>query len=91
MAPLVRAGWVVSEVGRSGGYQSAADLQDISMLDVIDAVEGTPDDGRCVLRGGPCLSAETCALHDAWSNARKALLAELKRTPVRAGDTRGDR
>ena len=84
MAPLVRSGWVVSEVGRSGGYQSAADLSSISMLDVIDVVEGTPDDGRCVLRGGPCLSAETCELHDAWSKARRALMTELERTPVRA-------
>ena len=91
MAPLVRAGWVVSEVGRSGGYQSAADLTGISMLDVIDAVEGTPDDGRCVLRPGPCAGSETCALHDAWSNARKALLAELESTPVRTRDMRGER
>lgn len=84
IAPLVRAGWVVSEVGRSGGYQSAIGLHDISMLDVIEAVEGTPDDGRCVLRAGPCRSAENCALHDAWSKARRALMAELDTTPVGA-------
>lgn len=91
MAPLVRAGWVVSEVGRSGGYQSGADLTSISMLDVIAAVEGTPDDGRCVLRAGPCLSAETCALHEAWSKARRALMTELEQTPVGAKNMRGVR
>ena len=82
MAPLVRSGWVVSEAGRGGGYELAVDLAGVSMLDVIEAVEGTPDDGRCVLRGGPCRDAETCALHDAWSRARGALMDELERTPV---------
>lgn len=89
MTPLVSAGWVVSEVGRTGGYETGTDLGAVSTLDVIEALEGTPDDGRCVLRGGPCAAGATCALHDAWSRARAALLEELRQTPVRANDMRG--
>ncbi len=82
MAPLVRSGWVRSEVGRGGGYELATDPAGISMLDVVVAVEGHPDDGRCVLRGGPCGTTAVCSLHDAWDRARGALLDELGRTPV---------
>lgn len=89
MTPLVHAGWVNSEVGRTGGYEIGIDIGSVSMLDVIEAVEGAPDDGRCVLQGGPCEASATCALHDAWSRARGALTRELRETPVRASDTRG--
>lgn len=67
MAPLVGAGWALSEVGRSGGYELAADLAELSVLDVVTVVEGTPEDGRCVLRGGPCEAPAPCALHEAWT------------------------
>lgn len=81
MAPLVAAGWVVSEPGRSGGYQLEADVETISVLELIERVEGVPH-GGCVLRGGACDISGRCALHDPWTRARDALLGELARTPV---------
>jgi Rrf2 family protein len=82
MAPLVAAGWVNSLPGRSGGYELAADISGVSVLELIDRIEGTPDDGTCVLKGGPCDAAAHCALHDPWTRARDALLGELARTPI---------
>lgn len=82
MTPLVQRGWVGSDPGPTGGYELTADLVAISMLDLIEAIEGPTDDGRCVLRGGPCPTAELCALHDAWVPARRALLERLAGTPV---------
>jgi Rrf2 family protein len=82
MNPLVRRGWVASERGPSGGYRMNADASSITVLDLIEAVEGPTDDGRCVLRGTPCPAREQCALHDAWTRARGALLAQLTGTTV---------
>jgi Rrf2 family transcriptional regulator, iron-sulfur cluster assembly transcription factor len=82
MGLLVRAGWVDSGPGRSGGYLLAVDPGSISVLDLIAAVERVPDPSRCVLRAGACDPDARCAVHDAWSGARTALLDELKRTPV---------
>ena len=81
MTPLVRHGWVESVSGPSGGYGLTEPAMNISLLDVIEAVEG-PVDGRCVLRGAPCPVEEPCALHDPWIRARDALLSELSSTPV---------
>lgn len=82
MAPLVRAGWVGSDPGPSGGYQLVKPLDQLSMLAVIEAIEGPTINGQCVLSGGPCPATEDCALHEAWVPARQALLDRLAGTTV---------
>jgi Rrf2 family protein len=82
LGPLVTAGWVRSDPGPTGGYSLAADLEEISLLGVIEAVEGVTDAGRCVLIDRPCSPAEPCALHVPWTRARAQLLAELASTSI---------
>lgn len=82
MGPMVRRGWVSSDPGPTGGYELSVSLGDVSILDVIEAIEGPTADGRCVLRDGPCPSDELCALHDAWLPARDAMRESLAATPV---------
>ncbi len=77
MEPLVKAGWVESTPGPTGGYQLIVELSEVSLLDVIEAVEGPTEEGRCVLRGTPCPAEERCAMHDAWQTAKGALLTKL--------------
>lgn len=84
MTPLVNRGWVRSEPGRTGGYSVAVSLDDLSVLDVVEAVEGPTDVTRCVLEDRPCSGGQRCALHDAWSQARSHLLTELAGTPLGA-------
>lgn len=82
MLPLVRAGWVTSKRGPSGGYTLVADPESISTLDLIEAVEGSTNTTTCVLRGVPCGTPPHCALHEPWKAARTALLEELESVPV---------
>lgn len=88
MTPLVNRGWVTSEPGPSGGYRAAVRLEEVSVLDIVEAVEGRTDTGRCVLEGRSCAAAAACAMHDAWSSARDHLLRELAGTPLSTIDTR---
>ena len=82
MTPLVASGWVRSDPGPNGGYTLIADLDRVSVLDVIEAVEGTTDTGRCVLEDRACSRDAHCALHVPWSRARTQLLGELAETPL---------
>jgi len=82
MAPLAGHGWVDSEPGPTGGYRSTIALTDVTVLDVIEAVEGPSESGRCVLADRPCAGAGQCALHVPWSRARAQLVAELGRTTL---------
>ncbi|MEZ5254103.1 MAG: Rrf2 family transcriptional regulator [Microthrixaceae bacterium] len=87
MTPLVAKGWARSEPGPSGGYQLVADLSSISVLDVIEAIEGPSDGGRCVLQDRPCGESGTCALHFPWTRARTQLLEELSAASLDSLDT----
>jgi Rrf2 family iron-sulfur cluster assembly transcriptional regulator len=80
--PLIRNGWVRSDPGPAGGYSLAIDLDSVSVLAVIEAIEGPTDSGRCVLADRPCEEQGTCALHASWLRARALLLGELDATSV---------
>ena len=80
--PLVRQGWLQSDPGPSGGYSLTVDLDALSVLAVIEAIEGPTDSGRCVLADRPCGESGPCALHIPWTRARSGLLKELEGTPV---------
>jgi Rrf2 family protein len=82
MTPLVNRGWVSSEPGRAGGYTAVVSLDDVSVLDVVEAVEGQTDGARCVLEDRTCAGGGHCALHEAWARARGHLLRDLAETPL---------
>ncbi len=82
VTPLVRQGWVRSDPGPSGGYSLAVALDAVSVLAVIEAIEGPSATGRCVLADRPCNEIGTCALHVPWLSAWSQLLGELAATPV---------
>ena len=82
MTPLVAQGWVRSEPGPTGGYTARVDPARLSVLEIIEAVEGRTDTGQCVLEDRPCSGEAACILHRPWSIARDQLLAELAATPL---------
>jgi Rrf2 family protein len=82
MTPLVARGWVRSEPGPSGCYTAVVDPSKVSVLEIIEAVEGRTDTGRCVLEDRPCSGDTACVLHGPWSIARDQLLGELAATPL---------
>ena len=77
--------------GATGQYANPplelADLSSISVLDVIEAIEGPSDGGRCVLQDRPCGESGTCALHFPWTRARTQLLEELSAASLDSLDT----
>jgi Rrf2 family protein len=82
VSPLIQSGWVRSAPGPTGGHELIADLDEVSVLDLIVAIEGDPDTGRCVMADQPCPAPAPCALHDAWIPARDAMTARLASTPL---------
>ncbi len=82
LGPLVRAGWVQSDPGPTGGYRCRVPLSKLSVLQVIEAVDGATDIGRCVVADRPCQAADPCVLHVAWAQARTELVGVLQSTPM---------
>jgi Rrf2 family iron-sulfur cluster assembly transcriptional regulator len=82
MGDLVRAGLVDGTVGRRGGYRLAKPATTITLLDVVEAVEGDSRRRVCVLRGGPCALDGVCDVHSAFALAQDDVLRRLGTTSV---------
>ena len=84
MRDLVRAGVVEGTVDRSGGYRLAKPSAEISLLDVLEAVEGDSRRRVCILRGGPCALAAVCDVHTVFAAAQEDVLGQLRTTTIAA-------
>lgn len=82
VGPLVKAGWVRSDPGPTGGYLLVVPPERVSVLDVVEAVDGPTDTGRCVVADVPCGRESVCALHSAWARARDQLTASLRAVTI---------
>jgi Rrf2 family protein len=74
---LLVAGLVTSRPGPAGGFALARLPEQITVLEIVEALEGPLRSADCALRGGPCHWDDVCALHWVWSSARNALCEEL--------------
>ncbi len=86
LGPLVKAGWVRSDPGPTGGYALDVALDDVSVLEVIEAVDGPTDTGLCVVAGDSCNRDHPCVLHTAWTQARRDLMLTLDSVSIASLD-----
>ena len=79
---LADAGLAKAKAGRDGGYRLTRPSAQISLLEIVEAAEGTLALERCILRGGPCHWEQVCALHGAWSATVQASRDALQATTL---------
>lgn len=82
LAELVRADIAASVAGRDGGYTLARPPAEVSLLEVVQAMDGEEVSSPCVLRGGPCRWDDVCAVHVPWARAQAAMLDALASTTL---------
>jgi len=84
MADLARAGIVGGVSGKNGGYCLRRDPATLSLLDLVEAVEGAGRRHECAVRDALCDADPACALHPVWAEAQTAF------TDVLAGASIGN-
>jgi Rrf2 family protein len=84
MADLVAAGLVEGVAGRAGGYRLARPASEITLLDVIEAVEGDSRRRVCVLRGGPCRLDGVCDVHEVFAAAQEDMIRRFGAATIAA-------
>lgn len=72
-----RSGLVRSQPGRTGGYALTRDPEQITLLDIVNSLEGQQEEPACALDGGPCHWDKACAIHWVWLAARDAFTEKL--------------
>jgi cysteine desulfurase len=76
---LRRAGLVESARGRSGGYRLAHPAGEISVADIMAAVEEETHFTRCKNEeAAGCLSGERCVTHELWKGLTEVTVSYLK-------------
>ncbi len=76
---LVKAGMAEALAGKQGGYRLTRVPASITLLDLIEAGEGTLRLDRCALSGGPChWQQSVCAVHPMLEDATRAMTGSLR-------------
>lgn len=75
---LSRAGLVTSRRGKSGGIRSAKAPEEITLLDVIEAVEGPIFLNKCLVGPTFCSRSVWCEAHLVWSEAQEKMKEVLR-------------
>jgi Rrf2 family protein len=79
---LVRSGLIHSQRGVSGGFTLGRPPSEVTLLHVIEAVEGPLFLNRCLNPGEGCHRSSWCAAHQLWVEAQAAMGAVLGRASI---------
>ena len=79
---LVKGGILTSAKGRGGGFALARPTHEISLLQIIDAIDGPAVCDRCVVGLEQCNDTMRCPQHDLWKPIRQRLKDYLQTTTL---------
>jgi len=81
---LVQRGMVTSHRGAGGGFQLEVQPETVSLLDVVEAVEGPLQINLCLPGEATCDRKSWCGAHPIWSEAQDALKKVLSSASIAA-------
>jgi Rrf2 family protein len=79
---LVRARLVASRRGVDGGFELISSAEKISLLNVVEAIEGPIHLNFCMMPGDPCDRHVSCPAHVIWAEAQAAMTAVLEKSSM---------
>ena len=68
---------LVSQKGPTGGFALARPPKDITLFEIVEAIDGLGFAKNCVLGFPECSGKNPCAVHDTWGELREKLRASL--------------
>lgn len=79
---LSKSGFIRSVQGRDGGYLFVKNINEITLYDIIDSVEGMQKLNGCILGFEECSCTDPCALHDKWMLVRNEINKVFRETTL---------
>jgi len=74
---LVRSRLIRSQRGSGGGFALAVPAAGVSLLDVVEAIEGPVRLNQCLMEGPSCDRKSWCPAHQVWAEAQAAVVSVL--------------
>jgi FeS assembly SUF system regulator len=79
---LVKAGLVDSFRGAAGGYSLQRDAENVSVADIISAIEGPIAMTECSVEEGLCSQEDVCGLRGNWQRISMAVAEAIERVTL---------
>jgi Rrf2 family protein len=79
ISQLSIAGIIHTTRGAKGGVTLARDAAEISLLDVVVAIDGPVALNECTLDDTFCGRSRTCPMHNVWCEAQRELVYRLEK------------
>ncbi len=76
---LAKTGVVKSHRGAKGGFSLARPASEITIKDVIEAIEGPVHLNVCLIAKGECSRDKICPMHAIWEEAQDKMMGVLAR------------
>ena len=80
ISQLSIAGLLRTSRGARGGVLLARESKDISVLDVVEAIDGPILLNECVGSNKPCVFEDDCLVHPIWLEVQQSLVKRLGET-----------
>ena len=80
ISQLSIAGLLHTSRGARGGVTLARDAKDITLLEVVEAIDGPIQLNECVGSEGACTFDENCPIKPVWCDAQEELVTRLRGT-----------
>ena len=80
ISQLSIAGLLHTSRGARGGVTLAREAKDISLLDVVEAIDGPILLNECVGDPADCVFSDDCLVHPIWVEAQESLVKRLRET-----------
>jgi Rrf2 family protein len=80
VSQLSVAGLLQTSRGARGGVSLAKPANEISLLDVVEAIDGPILLNDCVADNGSCAFGDACPMKPVWCDAQRELVGRLDKT-----------
>jgi Rrf2 family protein len=80
VSQLSVAGLLQTSRGARGGVSLAKSPEQISLLEVVEAIDGPILLNECVADAGSCVFGDSCSMRPIWCDAQQELVSRLSST-----------
>jgi len=78
ISQLSIAGLIHTSRGAHGGVSLARKPSEVSLLEVVEAIDGPISLNECVHDPGICSFGDNCPIHEVWCEAKEELVRKLR-------------
>ncbi|MCF6357584.1 MAG: Rrf2 family transcriptional regulator [Draconibacterium sp.] len=83
LTDLSKSGFIKSIQGRQGGFTFARDTSKITLMEIVDSIDGKDSIDGCILGYDVCVFNYSCPMHNVWEETKQKTIDTLTKTSLK--------